>query len=317
MLCIALGNPSGLLAQWPWSRLADRVTASCSVQPPQVEQGAPTRVRAKVEATDTRKHALAYVWSSNGGEILGSGAEVEVDASRLNPGVYSVAAAAQDAYNHRATCVAHFQVIVPIDPLAAKCTAEPGEVEQGAAARFKVEAADRLGHALRYRWFANGGQIEGQGAQAVLQTAGLRPGEYTVTSRVEDDWGHASDCAAVVKVVPSAPPPIPPEMAKIAQIVFGRNVSGLGEPERQQLQKVLERLQDDPAGRVSLESYAGPDEDKPQELAAARAEAVRQHLLQSGVSEARVQVIVGMGGRLGGVRNRTLDIIWIPEGMEY
>jgi outer membrane protein OmpA-like peptidoglycan-associated protein len=278
-------------------------------------------LHAKVEATDTRKHVLAYVWSSNGGEIVGSpggsGAEVEVDASRLNPGVYSVAAAAQDAYNHRATCVAHFQVIVPNDPLTAKCTAELQEVEQGAEARFKVEAADRLGHALRYRWFANGGQIEGQGAEAVLRTAGLLPGEYTVTSRVEDDWGHASDCAAVVKVVLPAPPPIPPEMAKIAQIVFGRNVSGLGEPERQQLQKVLERLQGDPAGRVSIESYAGPDEDKPQELATARGEAVKQHLLQNGVSESRVQVMVGTGGRLGGVRNRTLDIIWIPEGVEY
>jgi outer membrane protein OmpA-like peptidoglycan-associated protein len=291
------------------------------VEPPQVEQGAATRLRAKAEATDTRKHPLAYVWSSNGGEIVaipgGSGAEVELDASRLNPGVYSVAVAAQDAYKHQADCIAHFQVIVPTDPLTAKCTAEPQEVEQGKEVRFRVDAADRLGHALRYRWFANGGRIEGRGAEAVLQTAGLEPREYTVTSRVEDDWGHASDCMAMVRVTLPAPPPIPPEMANIAQIVFGRNVSRVGEPERQQLEKVLERLRKDAEGRVSLESYAGPDENGPEALAAARAEAVRQHLVQNGVSESRIETVVGLGGRLGGVRNRTLDVIWIPDGMEY
>jgi outer membrane protein OmpA-like peptidoglycan-associated protein len=91
----------------------------------------------------------------------------------------------------------------------------------------------------------------------------------------------------------------------------------VGEPERQQLEKVLERLRKDAEGRVSLESYAGPDENGPEALAAARAEAVRQHLVQNGVSESRIETVVGLGGRLGGVRNRTLDVIWIPDGMEY
>jgi len=44
---------------------------------------------------------------------------------------------------------------------------------------------------------------------------------------------------------------------------------------------------------------------------------VKHLLMEQGVSESRVHTTVGLGGRLGGVRNRTLDVIWIPEGMEY
>ena len=88
-------------------------------------------------------------------------------------------------------------------------------------------------------------------------------------------------------------------------------------PERQQLQKVLDRLRTDPKGRVSIESYAAPDETSPQKLAAARAEVVKQLLVGEGVSEERIRVRVGLGGRLGGTRNRTVDVIWIPDGMEY
>jgi hypothetical protein len=55
----------------------------------------------------------------------------------------------------------------------------------------------------------------------------------------------------------------------------------------------------------------------PERLAAARAGAVRQLLLQEGVGEDRMKTVMGLGGRLGGVRNRTVDVIWIPDGIEY
>ena len=119
---ILLFSPSLPAAQWPWSKLPDQVTANCLVEPAQVEQGSAMRLKAQVEAADTRKHPLAYVWSGNGGEILGSGAAVEIDASGLNPGVYAVAAGVQDAYKNRTDCTAHFQVIVPHNPLTALST---------------------------------------------------------------------------------------------------------------------------------------------------------------------------------------------------
>jgi outer membrane protein OmpA-like peptidoglycan-associated protein len=120
-----------------------------------------------------------------------------------------------------------------------------------------------------------------------------------------------------VAVTLPSPPPIPDELTSLAQIVFPRNRSALPNAARERLNKVLERLQKNPEGRVSVEAYAGPDETRPQELAAARAEAVKRLLLENGVSESRVQVQIGVGGRLGGLRNLTLDVIWIPDGMEY
>jgi outer membrane protein OmpA-like peptidoglycan-associated protein len=316
MLFILLVYPSDSLGAWPWSK-PDQVTAECVIEPAQVEQGSSQRLQARMEASDTRKHALAYVWSSNGGQILGSGARVEIDIAKLNPGVYSLAGVAQDAYRNQGTCTARFQVIAPANPILARCLAEPQEVPQGKMARLRAEASDRLGQSLRYAWFANGGQIQPQGAEALFPTDGLRPGDYTITTRIEDDLGHATDCMAIVKVIPPPLPPELPEPKNIAQIVFPRNASLLGDAGRLLLQNVLERLEGDAAGRISLESYAAPDESRPQELAAARAETVRRFLMDHGITESRVQTVVGIGGRLGGVRNLTLDVIWIPDGVEY
>ena len=84
-----------------------------------------------------------------------------------------------------------------------------------------------------------------------------------------------------------------------------------------QLQRVLERFQSEPGGRISIEAYAAPDEKEPQQLAATRAERVKQYLLEHGVAESQIQVLVGLGGMKGGVRNRTLDVIWFPEELDY
>lgn len=319
MLWLAMLIPLNLGAGgWPWSKgPPDQVTASCVIEPAEVEQRATNRLKAKVIAEDTKKHKLAYVWSANGGQIFGNGPEVELDVSGLNPGVYGVAAAAQDAYKNRAECVAQFQVIAAVDPLTARCTVDPPEAVAGIPVRAVVEVADRFGHALRFRWFTNGGVLLPDGAAAQIKTDDMAPGVYSITGRVDDEWGHATDCSATLEIVLPPPPPIPPEPVNLAQIVFPRNVAQLGAAERQQLQKVLDRLGNEPSGRVSLESYAGPDEINPQNLAAGRAEAVRRLLVEQGVEEDRVKVMVGLGGRLGGLRNRTLDVIWIPEGLEY
>lgn len=317
MVLILWSSPQLRAAQWPWRRPPDQVTAKCVVEPARVEQGAPIRLKAKVEAVDTRKHPLSYVWSGNGGKILGSGAAVEIDASRLNPGVYTVAAGVQDAYKNRADCKASFQVIFPANPLTVRCLIEPVEAPAGTVAQAKMEASDRLGQTLRYRWITNWGAKLPEQAKAQIQTSNMAPGEYSITGRVDDQWGHATDCRMALKILPPLPPPLPQELTNLAQIVFPFNGAQIGEPERKRLQKVVERIEHDPGGRISLESYAGPDEMNPEQLAAARAQAVKTLLLRGGIRKERVHTLVGLGGRLGGIRNRTLDVIWVPDGMDY
>ena len=327
LVCFAgLAHPADLqAAEWPWGK-PDEISVKCTLDRKQIEQGSEAPLGVKAEAADSREHDLAYAWSVNGGRIVGDGPEVGIDVSGVNPGVYSVAAAVQDAYEHSASCVAHFQVVRPADVLTMSCASEPPMVAPGEEAAITAEATDSLGHSLRYYWFSNAGRLQGQGegpteeaaGQAVqLHTDGLSPGVYTVTGRVEDGWGGATDCIVTVKVEIPPPPPPPPTLQLMAQIIFGVNRQTLEPGAKSQLEKVLARLREEPTGIVSIESYAGPDEQDPPALSAARGETAKRYLLEKGADESRLQVLVGIGGGRGGLSNRTLDVIWLPVGFQY
>ena len=225
---------------WPWSK-PDEVSVKCTLDREQVEQGSGTLLGAKAEAADSREHDLAYAWSVNGGRIASqesNAPEVKIDLSGVNPGVYSVMAVVQDAYNHSARCVAHFQVVRPADVLSMSCSSEPPVVAPGDEADITAEATDSLGHSLRYHWFSNSGRLQGEGPAVRLDTDGLLPGVYTVTGRVEDGWGGATDCVTSVKVEippPPVPPPPPPAPQSMAQIIFDVNRQTLGASEKAQL----------------------------------------------------------------------------------
>jgi hypothetical protein len=308
---------------WPWKKKpAHELTAQCAIEPEEIEQGSPARLRARVTAIDTHEHPVAIVWSGNGGVLSGTGAEVEIDANQVNPGVYSVMATVQDAMRVSANCVAHYRVVRhQANELTMSCRPEPQLVEPGSPVRLRAEAKDLLGQPLRYFWFSNGGEIKGEGADVVLNTSDLAPGVYTVTGRVEDGLGGASDCSLTVTIEPPppppAPPPPPPEPLNVAQVVFERNRDTLGATALSQLDSVLARLQAEPEGRISVEAYADPDERQPQRLASARAGTVLRYFLERGVPQSRVATVVGLGGRRGGLRNRTLDIIWLPNGVLF
>ena len=321
---LALAFPTAAEAiDWPWKKKpAHELTAQCAVQPEEIEQGSTVRLRASVAAKDTHEHPVAIVWSGNGGVLSGTGAEVEVDASQVNPGVYSVMALVQDAMRVSANCLASYRVVrKQMNELTVSCRPEPGTVETGSPVRVLAEAKDLLGQPLRYYWFTNGGEIEGEGAEVQLTTVDLTPGTYTITGRVEDGLGGASDCMLTVTVEPPppppAPPPPPPEPLNVAQIVFERNRDTLGATALAQLEAVMARLQAEPEGRISVEAYADPEELQPERLAAARAGTVLRYFLERGIPQSRVATVVGLGGRRGGLRNRTLDIIWLPEGLLF
>ena len=316
---------SALAAGWPkWpTKKPDLVTVGCSLDRNELELGSATPLQAKVEATESMGHKLSYVWSGNGGKITGTGAAVQVDASALNPGVYSLMATARDAYQHSASCTLTFHVLEPPDRVTLSCGADPSVVAYKKPSVIRAQASDALGHPLHYRWFTNGGRLDNQqpdenGQSAELNTTDARPGEYHITVRVEDDWGRAADCETLVRVEPPPPPPPPPpQPSNIAEIVFLRNRETMDDPARDQLQKVILRLRQDPSARVSIESYAAPDEKDPGKLALARAETVKRFLMVNGIEESRIKSVVGLGGRRGGLRNRTLDVIWLPNGLEY
>jgi outer membrane protein OmpA-like peptidoglycan-associated protein len=314
MLC--LSGPFSLLVRAAADPKPDLITASCQIQPAEVEKTAPRPLRIHMIATDTLKHQLAYIWSGDGGVIEGVGSEIIVKPEGLAPGSYKITGLVQDAYRNRAECTVEFRVIAPQEPLVAKCVRSQEEVQAGQVARFDVTTTGALGGSPRVAWFSNGGSIRGD-FKGELDTTGLAAAEYVVTARVEDGGGRATDCQTSVRVVPAPPLPPDPELLNLGQIVFPRNVGFLASADAGRLETIAQRVLSAGKGIVSVEAYAAPDERDGQKLAAARAQAVKQALMSKGVSESMIRVRVGLGGRLGGVRNRTLDLVWVPDGFSY
>ena len=318
VMTLAAHPPSLRAVDWPWkAKKPHQLIANCSLDTEQVEQNTQRVLKARVEANDTHGHRLSYGWSANAGRIEGKGADAEIDISSLNPGTYGIAAIVKDNQGKTANCTAQFRIIPPPNELAITCGSQPEAVEASVEIILQAVSSDRLGRKLRHSWTTNGGSIMEQiGKSARLDTTGLLPGEYQVSGRVEDDMGIAADCAAIFNIKLKEVPAIL-EPANVAQVLFLRNQSAFDLSGQESLKKVIERAKKEAVGTISIEGYGDPDETNPEQLASERAELVKQYLVQNGIEESRVQVLVGIGGRLGGSRNRMVDVIWIPDGLEY
>jgi hypothetical protein len=61
-------------------------------------------------ASDPDNEPLTFTWESNGGRIVGSGAEVELDTTGVNPSRYEVTGQVTDGRGGSAECRAEFNV---------------------------------------------------------------------------------------------------------------------------------------------------------------------------------------------------------------
>jgi outer membrane protein OmpA-like peptidoglycan-associated protein len=88
-------------------------------------------------------------------------------------------------------------------PLAS-CSLNPAVVIAGStdAVNITATASDPDGDTLVYSWSANGGAVQGAGAQVRWLPAGLAPGNYRVSLSVSDGRGGTAACTADVRVDP-------------------------------------------------------------------------------------------------------------------
>lgn len=84
------------------------------------------------------------------------------------------------------------------------CAADPESLaaDSGAQVALRATANDSSGDPLTYTWTATGGAVEGHGADAQWNPAGLAPGEYTVNGRVANEHGGRAECSVAVRVSP-------------------------------------------------------------------------------------------------------------------
>jgi hypothetical protein len=93
---------------------------------------------------------------------------------------------------------------LPPDSLTSSCSVDKTSVIEGSSEYVgaTVRATDRNGRPLTYVWTATGGQVSGIGPYIRWDYAGVAPGTYTLTVRVDDGAGQTSSCSAAVAVQP-------------------------------------------------------------------------------------------------------------------
>ncbi len=87
---------------------------TCSVDRASVLVG--ERVRITGRASDADNDPLTYSWRSNGGQIQGTGASVQLDTSGLAPGRYTVTGRVDDGRSGAADCTTTVDVQAPPPP---------------------------------------------------------------------------------------------------------------------------------------------------------------------------------------------------------
>ena len=100
----------------------------------------------------------------------------------------------------------------PPAPLSSSCTVSPTQVNAGEPVSATISTANfNPKHTVTYRWSAPGARISGSGTTASVDTAGLAPGNYTVTGTATDEKekkNNSTICNATFAVL--QPPQHPP-----------------------------------------------------------------------------------------------------------
>lgn len=102
----------------------------------------------------------------------------------------------------------------PNRPPTVTAVAKPEQVIAGDNAVIDAQASDPDNDPLTYTWSANGGNIDGSGPEVRWSSAGVSPGKYSITVKVDDGRGGTATSAADVTVVPR--PNRPPTVSECA-----------------------------------------------------------------------------------------------------
>lgn len=99
----------------------------------------------------------------------------------------------------------------PPVPPSCSVSANPSEVYAGEPVRVTASGSNfNPKRTLSYSWSANGGKLEGKDTSGTVDTTGLNPGSYTVTSNITDGRKGTAQCTAsfAVKERPKHPPEV-------------------------------------------------------------------------------------------------------------
>lgn len=309
------------------------LSCTASAAPTEVWIGEPV----KLNATGTNfspKHTPTYGWTATGGKLSGNAAQTAtIDTAGMAAGSYTAKASIADPKmkkNGSATCAASFIVKEPpkppMNPPQVSCSVSPANVKAGETVTIAATASSPDNAQITgYSYQATAGSINGTGATATLNTAGIASsGTVTISVTATDarQLTGTGSCAVEVNVAPPVtartpiefiPRPhqryIPWRVDNVAKAILDDDASA---------------LKNDPGAKLVIVGYADDEKPpmvgkgkkaEPMNLAAQRAVNAKAYLVAAppdgqGVDPGRIEVRTGAG------KQHQADIFWVPQGAD-
>ncbi len=284
------------------------VSASCSIDHPQVNVGEPVHVTVATSNFHP-KHALAYAWTSTGGtKIEGKDTAASIDTNGVPAGDYTATVTVTDAKEHKnnaASCSSKFTVVA--HPPQMSCSASPTSVEVGGKIMVNCTCTSPDNATVSVAgWSASGGTLSGSGNSATLDTTGASAGTITVHATCTDSRGLNTEASASATVTNPPPPPTPPpapQASKLNECQYPNKMKPwrVDNTCKAMLDDVAAKLQQDPDAKLVVVGNADAKE-KRKNLAGERAVDVKYYLTQGEAQQhidaSRIECRTGTAGTM-------------------
>ncbi len=285
----------------------------CSSNPTEVYPGEPVTVTGSTVGLKSKK-VPTYSWATKGGTLTSNGNVATIDTTGLEAGQYDVIGRITTGTRpgEQSYCSAPFTVKAYTAPTIA-CTASTTSAEAGAIVEIDCTARSEQNRPLTYKFTTTSGQLDINDNIAKLSTAGLPPGDITVTGTVRDDKGKSA--SATVLVVITAPPAKAevPKASALCSLSFSRDARRPARVDNEAkgcLDDVALTLGRQSDAKLVIVGNTSPLE-KP-ELAAERALNARQYLTtEKGIDPARISL------RVGETSGQTVKNYLVPAGAAF
>jgi len=285
----------------------------CSASPLEVYPGEPVTVTGSTVGLKSKKVPV-YSWASKGGVVTSQGAVATIDTTGLEAGQYDVIGRISTGprVGEQSYCSAPFTVKAYAPPTIA-CTASTNSAEVGAIVTITCTGRSEQNRALTYKFTTTNGDLVVNENVATLATAGLPPGNVTVTGTVYDDKGKSAT-ATVLVVITAPPAPLPPPTpVPLCTLDFMRDVrrpARVDNKAKACLDDIALTLNRQSDAKLMIIGNSSPTE-RPT-IAAERALNVRKYMIaEKGVDPNRISV------RVGETSGQTVKMFLVPTGAEY
>ncbi len=278
--------------------------AACSVNPTSIYAGSGDTVAVHVTASDPDNDPLTYSYSATGGTVEGTGPEARWNSAGVAAGSYTVNVKVDDGKGGSASCAADIKVEEkPNHPPTASLNIERSPILPGERTGVTCNGSDPDNDPLTYSYATTGGQIAGSGSSVQFDSAGLKPGSYTVKCTVNDGRGGTADASGNVEV--KEPPQIKQLEAKLAlhsiyfptaQPTAAKPMGGLLPSQAVTLDELASNYKQyltfKPDAKLTLEGHADirGAKDYNVQLSERRVERTKNYLVEKGVPADHLEV---------------------------